>query len=582
MLLLPKYRPSRIKVRRQLDPQATQSYGDAVVYKDPGSLRIFLQNVKGLTYSSGFEDYKYYMSQMAAFGIDCFRLAETNTAWQHYHLQMGYKDCVQRQFCIGKTLFRYPSSEVDKCSHKETFQAGGCLTTIHGHQTTKVQGQGIQDPTDLGRWSGITLEGKGGAVLSIITVNRICEGSVRQAPLGSALVREHEYYRQQGEILPQPRNRILSDLAVTITALQNEGHSIILMMDANGTVSNDRQLQEMINSCDLVDLHQGDPAPSTYMGSIGRRIDYIFGCHRAAATVMRQGSLAYLEGPQSDHRGLYVDLKLDNILGDLQTSSMTTPCSRTLYSGNPELVEKYLIEVRNYNKSHNVQSRIQKLHSDHTDWKLCLREMMYDADYTATFIRWEGMIQAYDPSFRLPDHGLQLDQSTVRARLNEAAKHLRAVQKQSTSHRQQSFRDLLDIYEADSNTSSQQESKRKAKIVRRTSMSESCRRMFRNIRNTVKHGEYSPLTKIRIPRPRENGEAATRPGQVHQILETVSPEDIIWDTIITKEEMEEHLVHFNREAFRAAASLPCGHGIIHDALTFTSLTPSWNCAGNLA
>jgi hypothetical protein len=96
--------------------------------------------------------------------------------------------------------------------------------------------------------------------------------------------------------------------------------------------------------------------------------------------------------------------------------------------------------------------------------------------------------------------------------------------------------------------------------------------MFRNIRNTVKHGEYYPLTKIKIPRPRENGEAATRPGQVHHILETVSPEDIMWDTIITKEEMEEHLVHFNREAFRAAASSPCGHGIIHDALTFTSLT----------
>jgi hypothetical protein len=191
---------------------------------------------------------------------------------------------------------------------------------------------------------------------------------------------------------------------------------------------------------------------------------------------------------------------------------------------------------------------------------------------TATFIRWEGMIQAYDPSFRLSDHGVQLDQSTIRACLNEAAKHLRAVQKQSTSHRQQSFQDLLDIYEADSNTSSQQESKRKAKIVRPTLMSESCRRMFRNIRNTVKHGEYSPLTKIRIPRPRESGEAATRPGQVHQILETVAPEDIMWDTIITKEEMEEHLVHFNRESFRAAASSPCGHGIIHDALTFTSLT----------
>ena len=46
----------------------------------------------------------------------------------------------------------------------------------------------------------------------------------------------------------------------------------------------------------------------------------------------------------------------------------------------------------------------------------------------------------------------------------------------------------------------------------------------------------------------------------------------MWDTVLTKAEIEEHLLHFNREAFRAAASSPCGHGLIHDALTFTSLS----------
>jgi hypothetical protein len=108
ILMLPRYRPGRIRTRRQMDAQATQSFGDVVVYKDPGSLRLFFQNVKGLTYSSGLEDYKYYLSQMAAFGVDCFGLAETNTAWQHYHLQLGYKECVTRQFRIGKTVFGYP------------------------------------------------------------------------------------------------------------------------------------------------------------------------------------------------------------------------------------------------------------------------------------------------------------------------------------------------------------------------------------------------------------------------------------------------------------------------------------------
>lgn len=33
------------------------------------------------------------------------------------------------------------------------------------------------------------------------------------------------------------------------------------------------------------------------------------------------------------------------------------------------------------------------------------------------------------------------------------------------------------------------------------------------------------------------------------------------------------MVLFNKEVFRAAATSPCGHGVIHDALTFTSLSP---------
>jgi hypothetical protein len=31
---------------------------------------------------------------------------------------------------------------------------------------------------------------------------------------------------------------------------------------------------------------------------------------------------------------------------------------------------------------------------------------------------------------------------------------------------------------------------------------------------------------------------------------------------------------YNRDSFRAASESPCGHGIIHDALTYTSLSPA--------
>ena len=37
----------------------------------------------------------------------------------------------------------------------------------------------------------------------------------------------------------------------------------------------------------------------------------------------------------------------------------------------------------------------------------------------------------------------------------------------------------------------------------------------------------------------------------------------------------------NREALRAAAESPCGHGVIHDALTFASLSPESEDLGGM-
>ena len=132
-------------------------------------------------------------------------------------------------------------------------------------------------------------------------------------------------------------------------------------MDANGTMAGDRGLQDLRDYCGLEDLQQADPAPSTYIASASRRIDYmlgILGCHRVAAAVTRQGSLAYTEGPLSDHRGLYVDLDIARILGPTPPNLMERSSTRLLNSGNPELVSTYLEGLRQYFKDHNMIHRI--------------------------------------------------------------------------------------------------------------------------------------------------------------------------------------------------------------------------------
>ena len=68
------------------------------------------------------------------------------------------------------------------------------------------------------------------------------------------------------------------------------------MLDANATTLSDTNFLDFMEACMLMDFHENDPAPSTFIGSPNRRIDFIFGCEQAKSMLRRSGTLAYIEG----------------------------------------------------------------------------------------------------------------------------------------------------------------------------------------------------------------------------------------------------------------------------------------------
>ena len=83
---------------RQGHPLAGKTYGDDISEKGPADTRIMFQNAKGLTHTTGGEDYDNYLNWMATYAVDMFGLAETNSSWQIRHLQADFKGIVNRQF----------------------------------------------------------------------------------------------------------------------------------------------------------------------------------------------------------------------------------------------------------------------------------------------------------------------------------------------------------------------------------------------------------------------------------------------------------------------------------------------------
>ena len=94
----------------------------------------------------------------------------------------------------------------------------------------------------------------------------VSNGSPSSAPLGSSFLQEYEHLRTLKHSRPNPRRHFLTDLQSMVLQLQDSGHAIVVMLDANSTISSDTHFSDFIESCGLNDLHSQDPAPSTYIG----------------------------------------------------------------------------------------------------------------------------------------------------------------------------------------------------------------------------------------------------------------------------------------------------------------------------
>ena len=137
---IPSTRPNRIAQRISLDENPTASYGSSIHRtKQDNCIRIFYQNIKGLSHTPSSEDYNYYLDHFRDLAVDIAGLAETNTAWQHQFLRQEFTNKARRAGSgLSKTSFGSPSTTVDLIPPNETFQAGGSITLCLGSWTTAI------------------------------------------------------------------------------------------------------------------------------------------------------------------------------------------------------------------------------------------------------------------------------------------------------------------------------------------------------------------------------------------------------------------------------------------------------------
>ena len=288
---------------------ANQSWGDKLDTKSTRILRIYFQNINGFNATNIYDDWIDTYTVLNNKNIDIYGLVETNIAWNPT-LQNRLHAILRHKLGGGGNTIKMTTSSCNEPT-LGLYQPGGTCLVAQKKIVGRI-GQMGYDPSGLGRWTHITLQGKNGMQVVIITAYRLSQTS---QPYGykTAFNQQYRTMRKQGIRHPKPKSKFGEDLLHQIQEWKKKGE-VILMIDANADL-NDNEWATFIAKVELFDVmtsKHGYHSPNTYVRG-NRTIDYILVSQNILPCVQKCGMLAYNDGILADHRGLWIDIDIPQL-----------------------------------------------------------------------------------------------------------------------------------------------------------------------------------------------------------------------------------------------------------------------------
>ena len=218
----------------------------------------------------------------------------------------------------------------------------------------KIIGCGV-DERKLGRWAWTRYQGKHELTVRVISAYR----PGIQAGAHTVCSQQRSYFDNLDDSR-QPRDIMLTELCEAIQKWQDEGDSIILLMDANEDVSNEditAKFQILGMKEAILDRHKARQGlqPTYNRGRVP--IDGIFVSDNIE--VEAAGYLPFGESP-SDHRGLWVQIKEESIFG-YSMEKVVPVSARRLTLDNPKVVRRWIELYRDFLTRNALPQRLYHL-----------------------------------------------------------------------------------------------------------------------------------------------------------------------------------------------------------------------------
>lgn len=319
------------------------------------TFRVVAQNIHGIGTSDNGERQRAVLHSLHKhFQPSAICLSETQVDWKK---PMGTNLWLRHL----KSLWRHShtAASTSACASQHTYQPGGTCTNVVSHWATRLHAKDTD--TALGRWSSISLQGRGGKVITIITGYRVCAAPV--TPTQTARAQQTRTLRHANSTR-DPRQAFIEDIILFIQSCQIRNEEIIFAWDANEALSptDPSQVERVLLECDLIDAHSnrhGSSGPATYnRGS--SRIDFVCCSPTLIHSITAASITPFNFGHNSDHRALVVDFDAASMFGG-PTAAIQIRQRRQLVSTNPRTVSAYLALIRTAFHSHKIIERSETL-----------------------------------------------------------------------------------------------------------------------------------------------------------------------------------------------------------------------------
>jgi hypothetical protein len=329
------------------------AWGDFMSH-ETDKCRVLYNNVNTISYGSALADCSLLAENAVRKGAEIMGWVETNIDWTHRDIKWNCTNIVRKAWKHANMSVSSSTEMFDT-----PYQPGGTATIVGGAWAGRAT---TANDSELGRWSEVRLEGKANKVVRIITAYGVIERNTSGEK--TVYAQQRKILERQGALNPEPRSEMFKDLGTRIKTLTRQGEEIILLIDANDSLSDPRsKFTGWTNENKLVNImvqkHGTENEPATYAGG-SKRIDYILTPPKIAEFVEAAGILELKAYSDSDHRALYADIDMAGFLGG-KPSPLENSTLRGISSGDLRAVKQYTEALEKEIRERRLEERMKEV-----------------------------------------------------------------------------------------------------------------------------------------------------------------------------------------------------------------------------